>query len=301
MKHRSRTRRRKPRANELSPWRRVGAFSHWLGDQCKPAAQLVLASFSIALAGIGQDAKTTRPQSKVPAEITRESSKPKRVIPKLGELNTTILEVCREYRSDGTHAYFWPRGKEAKKYRGWAGNTRDLRYAGKLLFKGDEKGRAFCCGLTFEVFFEAWRRWCKVNGREFKIAGLDAKGVRKLKTQWFGSAKDKTCLRTALVDNGLGVRIEKLQDAKPGDFVQLWRANGSGHSVIFLSWVKDKDKMVGLRYWSTQKSTRGIGERIERFDRPKKRRLLRDQFYLCRVGRPVTARTTKARRGPSGK
>ena len=209
-----------------------------------------------------------------------------KTIPALGELNATILEVCREYRSDGTHRYFWPRGKEAKKFRSWAGNTKDLHYEGKLLFAGDEKRRAFCCGLTFEVFFESWRRWCKSQGREFKIADFDRKGIRKLKSQWFGSAKDKTCLRTALVDNRLGVRIRKLSDARPGDFVQLWRANGSGHSVVFLAWVKEKGKIVGLRYWSTQKSTKGIGERIERFDRPKKRQLLRDEFYLCRVGAP---------------
>lgn len=236
-------------------------------------------------------AQASRGESK--AAPKGEAPKPAARVPELGLLNADVLAVCRAYKADGTHRYFWPRGKDAKRYRGWAGNTKDLRYGGELLFKGDPEGRAYCCGLTFEVFLEAWRRWCARERKAFRIGALDAAGLRRLKTQWFGSAKDKTCLRTALVANGLGVRVGDLEAARAGDFVQLWRANGSGHSVVFLSWVREKGRIVGLRYWSTQKSTRGIGERVERFDRPTKRRLLREQFYLCRVGRPsAKARAT---------
>jgi hypothetical protein len=201
-------------------------------------------------------------------------------VPALGELNPLVLEVLGRYPTDGTHPYWWPRGEEAK---GWKGCTRDLEYRGEVFASGDPEGRAYCCGLTFEVFLEAWRLWCHRNGRPWRIGDLDVDGVRRLQREWFGSASDKTCLRTALVDNELGVRIEKFADARPGDFVQLWRKNGSGHSVVFLDWVREDDEIVGLRYWSTQPSTRGIGERVEYFDRGEKG-LLRDEFYLCRVG-----------------
>ncbi len=203
-------------------------------------------------------------------------------VPAPGELNSYVLEVLASYPADGTHRYWWPRGKDG---RGWSGNTRDLRYGGKVLFRGDPQGRAYCCGLTFEVFVRAWRLWCKRTNRPWTIHGLDASGVRRLQKQWFGSSKDKTCIRTALVANGLGTRITDWKQARAGDFVQLWRANGSGHSVVFLDWVRKDDRVIGLEYWSTQKSTKGIGRRKEYFLASKgKRRLLREKLYLCRVG-----------------
>jgi acetolactate decarboxylase len=197
-------------------------------------------------------------------------------------LNPFVLEVLARYPTDGTHRYWWPRGEEAK---GWMGCTKDLVYDGKLLSRGDPEGRAYCCGLTFEVFLEAWRLACERAGRPFRIGDLDLEAVRRLQRQWFGSAEDKTCLRTALVDNRLGRRLDKWQDAEPGDFVQLWRENGSGHSVVFLSWLREQGAIVGLEYWSTQPATNGIGKAIERFDGPGRKRLLREQVYLCRAGR----------------
>ncbi len=176
------------------------------------------------------------------------------VVPRPGELNPLVLEVIARYPTDGTHRYWWPRGDDAK---GWMGCTQDLEDGGEVFANGDPEGRAFCCGLTFEVFIEAWRLWCHRNGRPWRIRDLDVDGVRRLQHQWFGSASDKTCLRTAIVDNALGTRVEDWKDARAGDFVQLWRASGSGHSVVFLDWVREKGEIVGFRYWSTQTSTRG--------------------------------------------
>ena len=34
--------------------------------------------------------------------------------------------------------------------------------------EGDDDGRAYCCGLTFEVFVDAWRVWCQRNGRPWR-------------------------------------------------------------------------------------------------------------------------------------
>ena len=71
-------------------------------------------------------------------------------------------------------------------------------------------------------------------------------------------------------------------DARRGDFAQIWRNNGSGHSVVFLDWVREDGAIVGLRYWSTQPATDGIGERVERFDG--ERGVDREQIWLARVG-----------------
>jgi hypothetical protein len=198
-------------------------------------------------------------------------------IPRLGELNPLVVEVLRRYPTDGTHTYHWP------KTGGWKGCTKDLEYAGELLCAGDPQKRAYCCGLTFEVFLDAWRLWCQRNARPWRIRDLDLARVRALQGQWFGSEADKSCMRTALCDNQLGVRITDLEDALPGDFVQLWRHDKSGHSVVFLAWLREGKTITGLRYWSTQDATKGIGEREERFG-TEGRSLDRAQFWLVRAG-----------------
>ena len=204
-------------------------------------------------------------------------------IPAAGELNPIVMEVIARYPTDGTHRYHWP------KQGGWKGNTKDLEYGGQVFAAGDPDGRCYCCGLTFEVLLDAWRVWCARNGRPWRIGDLDVAGVKKLQGQWFGSAADRSCLHTALVENDLGFRIDDWKDAQPGDFVQLWRANGSGHSVVFLGWERDADRedapITGIRYWSTQGATDGIGARSESFEASAgRRRVLRDELWLCRVG-----------------
>ena len=55
-----------------------------------------------------------------------------------------------------------------------------------------------------------------------------------------------------------------MPEAIPGDFVQFWRNNNSGHAVIFMNWVKnEKEQIVGINYRSSQKQTNGIGSRTE--------------------------------------
>jgi hypothetical protein len=206
--------------------------------------------------------------------------------PALPEFNRYVMNVAQSYPADGTHRYWWPRGKEG---RGWGGNVRDLFYEGKLVAKGDKKGRAFCCGLTFEVFVQAWQKLCAVYGKPARLPKVDGKqDFLELRGSWFGNdGNRKTHMRT-IVEYGLGRRIRDLEEARAGDFLQLWRQNGSGHSVIFLSWVREKKRIIGVRYWSTQKSTQGIGERVEFFAKgaKDKRGVDPKQLYLARVEVP---------------
>jgi hypothetical protein len=174
------------------------------------------------------------------------------------DLNDTVLEVLREYPTDGSYAYWWPRGSD------WEGTTQDLVYRGTKIASGDPKKRSYCCGLTFEVFFVAYERWCRRANREFQIGDLDADGLTKFRLVWYGAEGDKKrlCLEAA-VGAKLGTAVEKLEDAKAGDFVQLWRHDGSGHSVVFVRWERKGGEITGIRYWSTQGSTKGIGENTE--------------------------------------
>lgn len=208
-----------------------------------------------------------------------EKARTLRSVPTEDAFQKHVLAVIEIYPTDGTHGYHWPRPDTGA----WLGNTRRLEYAGVVLSEADPKGRCHCSGLTFEVFLGAWARWCKASSRPFRILDLDADGVRRLQRQWFGTSGDRKTLFTAVTKTGLGRRITDWEDARPGDFVQLWRHSGSGHSCVFRAWVREEEKIVGLRYWSTQKSTNGIGERAERFGESGSS-MKRDEFYVVRVG-----------------
>jgi hypothetical protein len=198
-------------------------------------------------------------------------------LPTETEFARHLLAVIATYPTDGTHRYWWP------KEGAWRGNARTLRYDGAVLAEGDAEGRCHCCGLTFEVFLQAWQRWAKEAGRPERVLDLDVEGVRRLQTQWFGSPEDRSCLHTAIVANGLGRRIDRVEDARPGDFVQLWRTNGTGHSAVFLEAVREDGRIVGLRYWSTQGSTNGVARHVERFE-DAGGTVTRDELWICRVG-----------------
>ncbi|RME71648.1 MAG: hypothetical protein D6776_09925 [Planctomycetota bacterium] len=180
-------------------------------------------------------------------------------------LNPHVLAILRSYPTDGTHRYWWP--KDGR----YDGVSRTLRYDGEVVARGEPGGRTFCCGLTFEVWLRACERAHRHRGKAgpLRLAGIDAAGMRRLRSAWYCAAGGLAGPEDALVPRGLGYRIRRLEDARPGDFVQLWRHSGSGHSVIFLAWVREGGRIVGMRYWSTQSSTRGIGVRVERFGPPR--------------------------------
>jgi hypothetical protein len=85
-----------------------------------------------------------------------------------------------------------------------------------------------------------------------------------------------------IVSYGLGKKIDKLEDARPGDFLDFSRNNKSGHSVIFIDWVKDEGgKIVGFKYFSSNSG--GVGYGTERFE-DCGGKVLHRYFRLARVG-----------------
>jgi hypothetical protein len=62
--------------------------------------------------------------------------------------------------------------------------------------------------------------------------------------------------------SGMGREIAP-EEARPGDFANISWKSGLGHSVVFLSWVKDREQgKKYLLYWSSQKSTNGLGDQL---------------------------------------
>lgn len=200
-------------------------------------------------------------------------------VPTESEFSKLVVSVMKSYPTDGTHKYHWPKGDD------WPGTTRDVEYQGAMACEADPEGRCYCCGLTWEVFVRAWKAWCEAKGLPFAIPGVDKEAIVEFRSDWFGSTGDKkTLLQHAVVSRGLGRAITRLEDARPGDFVQFWRNNGSGHSAIFIGWKKGEDgKLKALEYWSTQEATNGIGYREERLSGEDG--IDPSQIHIVRVGR----------------
>lgn len=119
----------------------------------------------------------------------------------------------------------------------------------------------YCCGYTFYVAF-------MVATREGLLADKSVDQIRQMQREWYGNMPlnsegwEQQCA-VALRNVGIG-QVVSPAEAKSGDFVQFWRDKG-GHSVIFLEWILDRGRRIGIRYRSSQGSTNGIGDRKEFF------------------------------------
>ena len=121
----------------------------------------------------------------------------------------------------------------------------------------------YCSGYTCGVSM-------KVLQQRGLLDNMTPDQLKNFQKTWYGAkdfekGKSETLSTKALEDYNLGKRIEH-KAAKPGDIAQIWRNNGSGHSVIFKDWVTDdKGNRIGIKYRSSQPNTKGIGDRTEIF------------------------------------
>jgi hypothetical protein len=176
--------------------------------------------------------------------------------------------VARSFKDGG--GYVWESG---------SGAPQEIKLRGQTVLPAQQKG-TYCSGFTFSVAMEA-----AAERGLLKDKKLEA--VRQFQKEWYGVPKEAAETQCALAVErlGIGKRIKNLEDARPGDFVQLWRTNKSGHSVVLVELVRDGGKIVGLKYRSSQKSTDGIGDRTEYFaDVPGKGgKLDRKRIYVARL------------------
>src|SRR5690606_23844587 len=128
---------------------------------------------------------------------------------------------------------------------------------------------------TLEVFY-------KYAALKPELAQKIAEAHSKFKRDWFCREINSPGPLDALTAANIGTEIKDLDQALPGDFVQLWRNDKSGHSVIFINWLRDASgQRVGLQYWSTQTSTNGIGFANESFG-PAPKQMNPDHFSVAR-------------------
>ncbi len=192
------------------------------------------------------------------------------------EMNNVFVQHLQTYPTDGTYPYKW--------HGGGYGVTRDVYYKGSLIAPTNPEHTTYCCGITFENFMIGYEDYNVRHG--YNSIGTmnvsDAKDFRKL---WYGvTDAEKLCVR-AITDYDLGWEIADKTKALPGDFCQLWRHSGSGHSVVFIEYLHNDGEITGLRYWSSQPPTDGIGYQTEYFGETSG--INRNRFYIGRVRKPA--------------
>jgi hypothetical protein len=139
----------------------------------------------------------------------------------------------------------------------WKGTgvPQEIRFHGEQIL---EKGQhTYCSGFTFAVVMKA-------AAQRGLLRDKSPDAIRQFQKEWYGASKASAETQCAMAVQTLGIgRAVAAEHARPGDFLQLWRTNKSGHSVVFLDWVVEEGQRVGLKYRSSQSSTDGIGDRIE--------------------------------------
>jgi hypothetical protein len=108
--------------------------------------------------------------------------------------------------------------------------------------------------------------------------------IRVFQKEWYGATGDTEKQAGPAMENLSIGKVVPFEQARAGDFVQFWRGK-SGHSAVFLKWIEEGGKKIGFQYRSTQKSTDGIGDKIEYFnDAPnKKGEVVRERTYFARL------------------
>ena len=197
-----------------------------------------------------------------------------------GKLNPYVLRLVSAYPTDGSYPYRW----EKNEYDIYNGVTEDLIYQGKVLAKAHPNGSrcSNCCGLTFEIFFRSMRLRNLQEGLDANdFNGMSWDDLFNMMLIWFVVGKGDSP-REAICYYGLGDAIKDWEDARPGDFMDISRNNGSGHSVIFIKWLRDESgRITGLRYFSS--NSRGVGY-LEEYFSDTGGKVLREHVHIGRVG-----------------
>ncbi len=177
--------------------------------------------------------------------------------PGASDYNELVLALMGTYPTDGTYTYYWPSSGS------WSGSTRDLWYRGTLVADDGGYSACYCSGITWELYLRTWMEW---DGQGDDLNGLSAGEVLEMRRDWYVRELDGPGPSTALEGQGLGVEVRSFAHWRPGDFIQLWRTTGSGHTVVFDGWIYDTDgNIVGMDYVSCQGSTDGYGWNTEYF------------------------------------
>ncbi len=143
----------------------------------------------------------------------------------------------------------------------------DIQFGSRLILKAP-RTTSYCSGSSYSAFVEGLNlilgpRAASVSDKTFELlrmqepdGGRREDGV-KMWGQWNADGYGN---HFALVQYSLmGFQISPAL-ARPGDFMNISWKSGLGHSVVFLGFTRLADGRPGVRFWSSQKSTNGLGD-----------------------------------------
>ena len=196
------------------------------------------------------------------------------------EFSSDPLQAARQLEKYATGSYKWSGG---------TGMPIDIYFKGSQpLYKRMPDGSTYCTGYTFASFFVSALNRGLLND-------FSDSDIKKIKGIWNeGDAKQKPKLNVDAITKTINPNVAPLgyevsfEDAKPGDFVQIWRNNGSGHSVIFVDKLMKDGVPIGIKYYSSngginQNTGRsGAGEASEKFTEYGGR-VLKKNTYFARL------------------
>lgn len=199
------------------------------------------------------------------------------------ELNSYVLDIIPAY-AGRNFPYLLNND-----YANYNGVTENLFYGGRLLARAHPSGSraSHCSGITFEVFFKAMQE----RNRRLGLSPDDFNGMTFAELHdflliWYVAAGSKRVsnIAVAVEKYGIGRQIHNLEDARRGDFIDISRTNNTGHTAVFINWVRDNNgTIIGLHYWSSQGSTSGISYNTEYFHTSGRGNVMPDFVFIARV------------------
>lgn len=207
-----------------------------------------------------------------PTERRDEITSQLRNIKNLPGLNRAVVDELLRFPTDGTHQWWWQPGIDDI----YDGATEDFVHEGVRYLRGDTIARrCHPCGLTMQVVLEVLAdqdRW---------PANLNAATATSFRKLWFALERGMGGPADALVAFGLGQKIEKLEDAEPGDFIQVWFASGRGATGIFVG-SAETSATKNFYMWSALPAGAGIGFSVHTVG-PGGSDVAPDQLHIARL------------------
>ena len=207
---------------------------------------------------------------------------------KYKDYGTDPVEIAKDFQAVATGPYSW---------EGGTGMPIDIYFKSESpLFKKPSDGSTYCTGFTFAVGYVT----CLNLGLLNSFTDADIIKMQKVWNQGDAKTYPKLCVdaiaNTKYSDEKVLGEEVTIENVKPGDFCQIWRNTGSGHSVIVLEMIKKDGKTVGIKYYSSntkinpQTKRSGPGENTEYFTDAVGMggKVLRNKTYFARISSVVS-------------
>jgi len=185
-------------------------------------------------------------------------------VPKLNRAVLEAVDAVQRTAPDGGGYFIGIHAQPAESPIGYA------LALGPTALLAPPRTTSYCSGSSYTAFIEAMDRL--LGPRLSSLSPERAEAMRmqepdggrredRVKGWGWWNADGPGCDYCMVQYLGVGERISP-SAALPGDFMNISWKSGLGHSVVFLGWGTDAQGVKGVRYWSSQTGTNGLGDQF---------------------------------------